>query len=77
MEEKPKKQSFKKKRMRLSELVKMGYSKKELRKIYLSREINRKYYVSCKMTTGVRNSPIIFDTEQLQKYFDSLEQKEE
>ena len=62
---------YPKQKMRLSELVKMGYTKKDLRAIYKNRSLNRQFSIACKMTPGVRNSPIIFDTDALEKYWNS------
>lgn len=65
--------NYPEKKMRLSELVKMdcGFSKKELRAIYKNRMLNRQFSIACKMTPGVRNSPIMFDTDALEKYWNS------
>lgn len=48
--------------MRLTELVKMGYSEDFLRALY--RRHNQK--IAWKNSTG-KNSPIYFDTEELEK----------
>ena len=48
--------------MKLSELSKMGFSEKFLREIY--RRNNQK--IAWKNSTG-KNSPIYFDTEELEK----------
>ena len=63
--------NYPKKQMRISELVKMGYSKKELRAIFHSRGLNRQFNIACQITPGARNSPIVFDTEALEKYMKS------
>ena len=60
--------SYPKKFMRLTELVKMGLPKEWLYFIYRSRSINRDYSIAWKMDFSKSNSPIIFDTEELEKY---------
>ena len=59
---------YPKKFMRLKELVDLGLPEKWLRTIYLSRSINRDHSIAWKMDTSKSNSPIIFDTEELEKY---------
>jgi hypothetical protein len=58
---------YPKQRMKIKELVEMGYSKVELMKIHNNRGIQRDYRISRKMSDAP-NSPIVFDTEQLAKY---------
>ena len=60
--------SYPKKFMRLSELTEMGLPEEWLRFIYRSRSINRDYSIAWKMDYSKRNSPIIFDTDELEKY---------
>ena len=55
---------YDKKIMTLTELVKMGFSKKELMEIYRSRHQT----VAWKGGNGKKNSPIYFSTEDLEKY---------
>ena len=50
--------------MRLSALVKMGLPEEWLRNIYRSRHQD----IAWKMDSSKSNSPIIFDTEELEKY---------
>lgn len=59
---------YPKKFMRLSALVKMGLPEKWLRTIYYSRSINRDNSIAWKMDASKVNSPIIFDTDELEKY---------
>ena len=54
--------------MTITELKKMGYPDEWLRNIYRSRAINRDYSIAWKMDESKNNSPILFDTEQLEKY---------
>ncbi len=60
---------YPKKKIRLSALVKMGYSKKELKAIYRNRSLNKDFKIASKITPGIRNSPIEFDIEALEKYW--------
>lgn len=59
---------YPKKFMRLSALVEMGLPEKWLRTIYYSRSINRDNSIAWKMDASKNNSPIIFDTDELEKY---------
>lgn len=54
--------------MTINELVKMGFSDEELRKIYRSRAINRQYHIAWKKDPTKEKSTIQFDTEALEKY---------
>jgi hypothetical protein len=55
--------------MTIKELTKMGYPEEWLRTIYRSRAINRDHSIAWKMGgEDKRNSPILFDTEALEKY---------
>lgn len=59
---------YPKKFMWLSALVEMGLPEKWLRTIYYSRSINRDNSIAWKMDASKNNSPIIFDTDELEKY---------
>ena len=65
--------SFPKQRMRLSELVAAGFSETELKVAYRSRGQRFAY----KMNPNKRNSPIIFETDGLGRYFDRLAKQED
>lgn len=65
--------SFPKQRMRLPELVAAGFSRRELKAAYRSRGQTFAF----KMSPNKRNSPIIFDTDGLARYFDNLAKSEE
>lgn len=65
--------TFAKQRMRLSELVAAGFSKTELKVAYRSRGQRFAY----KMNPTKRNSPIIFDTAGLARYFENLAKAED
>ena len=56
--------TYPKKIMRLSELVAEGYPEEWLRAIYRNRHQN----IAWKMDESKNNSPILFDTEELEKY---------
>ena len=64
---------FPKQRMRLRELVAMGLSERELENAYRSRGQRFAH----KMTPGKKNSPIVFDTNGLAKYFENLARRED
>ena len=54
--------------MRINELRDMGYPDEWLRSIYRSRPINRDHSIAWKMDSSKQNSPILFDTDELEKY---------
>ena len=58
---------YPKAKMKIKELIAMGYSKTELVALHSNRAVQRDYRISRKMSDAP-NSPIIFDTEQLAKY---------
>ena len=58
---------FPKAKMKIRELVAMGYSKTELVALHGNRAVQRDFRISRKMSDAP-NSPIVFDTEQLAKY---------
>ena len=58
---------YPKAKMKIKELVAMGYSKTELVALHSNRAVRRDYRISRKMSDAP-NSPIVFDTEQLAKY---------
>lgn len=60
--------TFPKQRMRFRELVEMGFSVQELDTAYRSKGQRFAH----KMNPAKKNSPIVFDTEGLAKYFDKL-----
>ena len=69
--------NYPKRFMRLSELTKkddadpsknIGLPEKWLRTIYYSRSINKDHSIAWKMDASKKNSPIIFDTDELEKY---------
>ena len=65
--------NFPKKIMRKNELVReMGMSERKLEAIYRTRGQT----VAKKLNPGVRNSPIIFDTDRLAEYLDREQQAE-
>lgn len=65
--------NFPKKIMRKNELVReMGMSERKLEAIYRARGQT----VAKKLNPGVRNSPIIFDTDRLAEYLDREQQME-
>lgn len=65
--------NFPKKIMRKNELVReMGMSERKLEAIYRTRGQT----VAKKLNPGVRNSPIIFDTDRLAEYLDREQQTE-
>ena len=65
--------NFPKKIMRKNELIReMGMSERKLDAIYRTRG----QMVAKKLNPGVRNSPIIFDTDRLAEYLDREQQAE-
>ena len=63
---------YPKKIMTIKELhTECGYPEEMLRAIYRSRAINKKFSVACKQDESKQNSPILFDTDNLQKYWES------
>lgn len=65
--------TFAKQHMRLSELVAAGFSETELKTAYRSRGQRFAY----KMNPDKRNSPIVFDTAGLARYFENLARRED
>lgn len=65
--------NFPKQRMNRRELMEMGFSRRELDAAYRSK--GQRF--ARKLTPGKRNSPIIFDTDGLGKYFERMAKAED